>query len=178
MIFPDIKTPLVWLLGAAAVVAGAWGVERHVALQAERGAHQKTIAQHAQQERDRERIAREDAQEVQRLQARHATTQQEVIHAFYQAQLARARRAPARAADDRSVWNLASAYAASRGRQAEGDSASCRSAKAGLREITPLLAEAYELAGEGEDLIAERDDELRLWIGIGANDRALTTPAR
>lgn len=161
------------LLLAASLGVGCMEKSRHDKTRVE-FAQFKTSA--AQQERGREQVAREDAQEVARLQARHAANQQELIHAFYEAQLVRARRAPTRAADNRSVWNLANHYAASRGREAEGDSASCRAAKAGLREITPLLAEAYELAGEGEDLIAERDDELHLWIGISGNDRALTAP--
>ncbi len=171
---PDLKTPLLWLLASAAVVAGGWGVQRHVALQAERAAHQKTIASHAAQEATRERVAREDAQEVSRLQARHAANQQELIHAFYARREKLAAADALRLAADRSVWNLANHYAASRGREAEGDSVSCRAAKAGLRSLTDLLAEGHELAGEGVSLLLQRDAELELWIGVGGNDRALT----
>lgn len=172
MKFLDIVHSWAWaLLVLACLAVGA--AERNGRL-TEKAAHLKTKADYAERETQRERIARIDQQEVARLQARHAATQQDHIHAFYQAQLDRARRAPARIADDRSVWNLARAYAASRGREAEGDSTSCRAAKAGLREVTDLLAEGHELAGQGAELIEERDAELKLWIGIGANDRALT----
>lgn len=143
-------------------------------LQAEQTAHAKTRLWHAQQETQRERAAREDGAEVRRLQNRHASRQQDLLHAYYQRQLSLARLAAADRSDDQRVRQSATTYAAHRGRETEGDSASCRAAKTDVGSLTALLVEGSELAGEGARLLRARDSELDLWYGIADNDRALT----
>lgn len=158
---------------AILVLAGVAGLQT-VRLADERAAHSKTKADYAEQETQRERAAREDGAEVRRLQNRHASRQQDLLHAHYKKLLELASRAAADRADDDSVRKSAEAYAADRGRQSDDDSPSCRAAKADVGTLTGLLVEGRELAGEGARIVRERDADIDLWYGIATNDRTLT----
>jgi hypothetical protein len=121
----------------------------------------------------RERAAREDALEVSRMQAKHASLQQESVHAFREQAAADARRAATDRADLDVLRDVVRTYAAGGG-EAQSDGATCRGERDRSQRLGALVGEALELQGEAESFIRQRDREVKFLKDVITNDRTLT----
>lgn len=131
----------------------------------------------ARDAQEREWVAREDALEVKRMQAKHASLQQETVHAFHKKAAAdRTREHGLRTELDR-LRDTVRDYAAG-GREADRDPDTCRSDRDRSRRLGELVQEALDIQGESESFIRQRDREVRLLKDLLSNDRALMTPVQ
>lgn len=170
------KLYAVALAAAIALCAGlgvAYGVE---ALHAGQLTTQlaQTKGQYQAETAARERVAREDAQEVARMGAKHASTQQEIVHAFHAQQGQEAARRAADSADLDLMRDVVRTYAAGGGSEGGSDTAACRDLGNRSQRLGGLVQEALGLSLESESFIRQRDREVTLLKGVITNDRTLT----
>lgn len=127
--------------------------------------------------KDRERIGREDANEVKRMQAKHASMQQENVHAFHAKEAADGRRERDLRTELDRLRDDVKKYAGGGG-EANRDPNTCRSDRDRSERLGAALEEALGLQGEAEIFIRKRDREVKLLKDTIGNDRALTPPAK
>lgn len=165
----DIVPGWVYALALAGVLSLA-GVQS-VRLSASQLEVAKLGKQMSDEKAERERVAREDAQEVARIQSRHAAMQQEISNA-------NSKRAADRAVTVRDIaadlqrLRTDIVEAARSGDEGAVDPAACRRDGDLSRQLSRDLAEALGLQGEAEAVIRQRDDEVRTLLDQIATDRA------
>lgn len=130
----------------------------------------------ANENAERERVARENAIEIKRMQEKHAAFQQEALHAFRKKAAADDQRAARDRADLRELRNIVRDYATGGEREAGGDPNTCRGERDRSGRLGGLVEEALELQGESESFIRQRDREVKLLKDLLGNDRNLLTP--
>lgn len=178
---PDVKTPLLWLLGVLLAAAVAGLIAQHLELANMRVKMAEAAATRATETAQRATLAAADEKQTAGAQAQHAIDQQEIAHELAQAKQALSLARAGRADVDRRMRDTAAQLAAARAQlQAGGDAAptgSCEHRHAAtfglLEEGHRLAAEGVELVGEGADLLAERDAEVKALAAQIQADRAL-----
>jgi hypothetical protein len=177
MSFIDLISKKVYAVVVAALLALVLALGASVAFLKVQVAHGETkyaqLQTKVESERaERERVARDDALEVKRMQAKHADMQQEGVHAFHVKEVADRDRDHAQR--DELAWlrNQIHTYA-SGGGEGEGDAAACRSERDRSRRVGADLEEALGLQGEAESFIRQRDREVKLLKDVITNDREL-----
>lgn len=180
---PDLKTPLLWLLGVLLLGALATAaVERTQVLKARVDAStaKKALSNEKldrQAENTRRALAAlEDLQRVLALQATHAKTQQENFDAYEKKLAALDGRRRAAAGDAERVRQQYAVYAARDRDQAATDPAACIRIADRSAILATLAAEGRELLSEGRLVVEQRDAEVGLLLHTIKNDRALATP--
>lgn len=176
MLLPDLKTPLLWLLGLGLVAAlGVAGIERSRAA----GARADLAAEkrsRAEENAARALVALSDLQRTVALVASHAKTQQENVDA-YEARLAKLDgRRRAIAADHDRVRQQFAAYVAGDREQAAADPAACQRLADRSAVLAAVAARSRELLQRGRLVVEGRDNEVQLLLGTVSNDRALLAP--
>ncbi|MDP9991951.1 cytidylate kinase [Variovorax boronicumulans] len=176
MIFPDLKTPLLWALGLALVAALATaGIERTRAAGARADLSTEKRAR-AEENTARALAALGDLQRTVALVAAHAKTQTENINA-YEARL--------KALDDRGrtvtaelgrVRKQYADFAARDREQASTDPAACQRVADRSAVLAAMAARSRELLERGRLVVEGRDNEVQLLLGTVKNDRALLAP--
>ena len=181
MIFDWLKAK-VWMLVAlaagAALAVAAWHLH---AAQAELATITVTLAterqKHAEETSARERVAREDAQEVARMQSLHASRQQEIQDAQLKQDRTRAAAAARLGADGDSMRGAIASYtAAGGGGEAQGDTAACVDLRNRTATLGELLRQADSLAEEFAGAAELHADQVRSLKEIVTNDRKLREP--
>lgn len=134
-------------------------------------------AERAQETNDRLRAALRESERVATLQLTHAATQQEIVDAYETRLKAVQDGRTADAADAQRVRRELAAFAARDREAARSDPAAAEHIADRSSKLAALLAEGYELAGEGRRVVEGRDAEVTLLLGLVRNDRALLAPA-
>ncbi|BEP70837.1 MULTISPECIES: hypothetical protein [unclassified Variovorax] len=182
-LLPDLKTPLLWVLGLGLVAALATaGIERTRAADA-RADLASEKRERAQEDSARYRVALTDALRSSEKMAAHAAAQQGLTHAL-------AQETAARIAAERSNGQLAAglrdAFTAFAARDREeaaahaagaGDSGDRPGAVDSLfGEAGELLARSADLQEEARSIVARRDSEVKALKAQVEADRALCAP--
>jgi len=173
---PDIKTPLLWVLGLGLVAALATaGIERTRAAGARADLASEKRSR-AEENTARALTALADLQRTVALVAAHAKTQTENVNA-YEARL--------KALDDRGrnvaaelgrVRKQYADYAARDREQAATDPAACQRIADRSAVLAAMAARGRELLERGRLVVEGRDNEVQLLLGTVKNDRALYAP--
>lgn len=173
---PDLKTPLLWVLGLglAAALATA-GIERTRAA----GARADLAAEkrsRAEENSARALAALADLQRTVALVASHAKTQQENVDA-YEARLENldGRRRAVTADRDRVRQQFA-AYVAGDREQAATDPIACQRLADRSTVLAAVAARSRELLERGRLVVEGRDNEVQFLLGTVSNDRKLLPP--
>ncbi|UVH54654.1 hypothetical protein NWF24_17560 [Variovorax paradoxus] len=173
---PDLKTPLLWVLGLGLVAALATaGIERTRAA----GARADLASEKADRAKDntaRAMAALADLQRVLALVANHAKTQQENVNAFETRLKVLADRGRAIAADRDRVRKQYDDFAARDRDQAATDPAACQRVADRSAVLAAMAARSRELLEGGRLLVEGRDNEVQLLLDTVSNDRALFAP--
>ncbi|WP_418145456.1 hypothetical protein ABL850_14690 [Variovorax paradoxus] len=173
---PDLKTPLLWVLGLGLVAALATaGIERTRAAGAR--------ADLAKEQRDRavDNTARalaalKDLERTVALVAAHARAQQENLNAYEsKLETLEGRRRAAAGAAERMRQQFAD-YAARDRDQAATDPAACQRVADRSAILAAMAARSRELLERGRLVVEGRDNEVQLLLGTVTNDRALLAP--
>lgn len=147
----------------ALVIAGL--LAHGVVLEVERDSAHNTInemtARAATEQAQRERVARVDAEQVARVQFRHAELTQEKTNENAKREAARLAADRQLADDNQRLRSDIHAYAASGRQEVAADAATCRRDADRARQLGADLEEAVGLQGEAEGFIRQRDDEVR-----------------
>ncbi len=172
---PDLRTPLLWVLGLGLVVALATsGIERMRAA----GARAELAAE--QRDRAKESTGRAlavlaDLQRTVALVAAHAMTQKENVD-VYEIRLeelaARGRNVVAELGRVRKQY---ADYAARDREQASNDPATCIRIADRSAVLAAMAARSRELLERGRLVVERRDDEVQLLLSTVKNDRSLLT---
>ncbi|WP_157755076.1 hypothetical protein [Variovorax boronicumulans] len=180
---PDIRTPLLWLLGVGLIAAlGVAGIERTRAAGA-RAALATEKRSRAQEDADRYRVALADALRSSEKMAAHAAAQQGLTHAL-------AQETSARIAAERSNGQLAAglrdAFAAFAARDREEAAAHAAGPRdSGDRpgaidslfgEAGELLARSADLQEEARSIVTRRDSEVKALKAQVEADRGFCVP--
>lgn len=167
---------LVLLAAVLAVLTGALCVQT-VRLAGVRTGLATEQRDRAQETSERNRVALRESERVAALQLTHATNQQEIVDA-YETRLRTVQDGrTADAADAQRVRRELAAFAARDREAARSDPAAAEHIADRSSKLAALLAEGYELAGEGRRVVEGRDAEVTLLLGFVRNDRALLAPA-
>ena len=173
VMLPDLRTPLLWLLGLGLVAAlGVAGIERA------RVAGARVDLAKEQRDRANDNTARalaalEDLERTVALVAAHAKTQQGNVDAYEGKLAALAKR---RDAADRDVERMRKQFAdfAARDRdQAASDPAACLRIADRSAVLGDLAARGRELLERGRLIVEGRDAEVSFLLSAVRNDRAL-----
>ena len=170
---PDLRTLLIWVLGAGLVVALITaGVERT------RSANAREDLAAEKADRAKENTARALAAlaEVQRLTglvAAHAKNQQENVHAFETRLQTLGARQRAVAADRDRLRKLYTDYAAHDRNQVGSDPSACQRVEDRSALLGAMAARSRELLERGRLIVEGRDNEVQLLLDTVKNDRAL-----
>ena len=173
---PDLKTPLLWVLGLALTAALATaGIERTRAAGA-RADLASEKADRAKENTARATAALADLQRVVALVANHAKTQQENVNAFESRLKVLADRSRTVAAGRDRLRKQYADFVARDRDQAAADPAACQRV-ADRSEVLAAMAERSRELLEGGRLVVEgRDNEVQLLLDTVKNDRALLAP--
>jgi len=181
---PDLKTPMLWVLGALLLGALATAaVERTQVLKAraEVSAAKNALSDEKldrQAENTRRALAAfDDLQRVIAMQVAHAKAQQEYVNAYEKklAVLDGLRRTAA--VDAERLRKQFTAFAARDRDEATSDPAACQRVADRSAVLGSLAARGAELLRSGRIIVEQRDAEVALLLGIVGNDRALMAPA-
>jgi hypothetical protein len=176
MMLPDLKTPLLWILGLALVAALATaGIERTRAA----GARADLAAEKA--DRAKENTARalaalKDLQRTVSLVASHAKVQQENINAFESRLEVLAAHGRNVASDRDRLRKQYTAFAARDRDQTSSDPAACHRVADRSEVLAAMAARSRELLERGRLVVEGRDNEVQLLLGTVTNDRVLLAP--
>jgi hypothetical protein len=180
---PDLKTPMLWVLGALLLGALATAaVERTQALEARAdvSAAKKALSDEKldrQAENTRRALAAlDDLQRVLALQAAHVKTQPENFDAYEKKLAVLDGRRRAAAGDAERLRKQFADYAARDRGQAASDPAACIRIADRSAVLATLAAEGRELLYEGRLVVEQRDAEVEVLLGTVKNDRALMEP--
>lgn len=154
----DIIPGCVW--AALLALVFAFGTVTSFQLAHARTEHATLVADVARAAAQSERVAREDAERVARVQSQHAITQQEKSDEQTKRDAARAARERALTADNQRLRDDI-LTAARGGREGQVDAATCGRDDDLAHQLGADLAEAVELQGEAEATIRKRDDEVK-----------------
>lgn len=176
VMLPDLKTPLLWVLGLGLVAAlAAAGVEHT------RVANAREDLADEQRDRAAENTARalaalKDLERTVALVAAHARAQQENVNA-YESKLVTldARRRAAAGAAERMRQQYA-AFAARDRSEATTDPAACQRVADRSAILAAMAARSRELLERGRLVVEGRDNEVQLLLGTVTTDRALLAP--
>ncbi|PLC06417.1 hypothetical protein CY658_05125 [Variovorax sp. RO1] len=173
---PDLKTPLLWVLGLGLVAALATaGIERTRAAGARADLATEKRSR-ADENTARALAALADLQRTVTLMASHAKTQQENVDA-YEARLAvLAGRGRTVAAELVRVREQYRTFAALDREQAVSDPAACQRVADRSGVLAAMAARSRELLERGRLIVEGRDNEVQLLLGTVKNDRALLGP--
>ena len=176
---PDLKTPMLWVLGALLLGALATAaVERTQVLEARAdvSAAKKALSDEKldrQAENTRRALAAfDDLQRVIAMQIAHAKVQQENVNA-YEKKLAVL---DGRRRDAERLRNQFTAFAARDRGEASSDPAACQRVADRSAVLGGLAARGAELLRSGRIIVEQRDAEVELLLGIVGNDRSLLRP--
>ena len=173
---PDLKTPLMWLLGLGLVAAlGVAGIERTRAAraQADLATEQRN---RAQENTGRALAALADLQRTVTLVAVHAKTQKENVDAYEARLEVLAGRGRTVAADLDRLRKQYADYAARDREQAATDPVACQRVADRSAVLAAMAARSRELLERGRLVVEGRDNEVQLLLGIVKNDRTLLAP--
>lgn len=178
MLLPDLKTPLLWVLGLGLVAALATaGIERTRAA----GARFDLAAERA--DRAKENTARAiaalaDLQRVFALVSAHAKDQQEKVDEFERAmQAVQTGRDTDRRDADRVRLQFAAYRARDRG-EPSTDPAACQRVKDRSEHLAGMAERGRELLARGRRLVEQRDAEVSVLLGVVRNDRQMLGPVQ
>ena len=180
---PDLKTPLLWMLGfgLAAALATA-GIERTQVLKAradvskaQKAVSDEKLGRQAENTR-RALAALEDLQRVLAMQAAHAKAQQENVNAYEKKLDTLDGRRRAAAGDAERVRQQFAAFAARDRDQAASDPAACQRLANRSAILGDLAARGAELLRSGRFIVEQRDAEVELLLSTISNDRKLSAP--
>ncbi|CAN7450503.1 hypothetical protein LJR099_003019 [Variovorax paradoxus] len=176
MILPDLKTPLLWVLGLGLVAALATaGIERTRAAGARTDLATEKRAR-AEENTARALAALADLQRTVALVAAHAQTQQENVDAYEKKLAVLDGRRRAAAGDDERMRKQFADFAARDRDQAASDPAACLRIANRSAVLGDLAARGAELLERGRIVVEGRDNEVQLLLGTVKNDRALLSP--
>lgn len=183
MLVPDLKTPMLYVLGFLLVGALATaGIERtrvHKA-KAETSQAKADLAaeklSRAQENTARSQAALDDITRIGDLERTHASTQQETVHAYESKLKTLVARGAADADYRRRMSGQFAASAASDRQEARGDAAACERIADRSQVVAGLADEGVELLIEGRSIVEARDAEVGLLLDTIRNDRALLAP--
>jgi hypothetical protein len=173
VIFPDLKTPLLWALALGLVAALATaGIERTRAA----GARADLAAE--QRDRVKENTARAlavvaDLQRTVALVAAHAKTQKENVDAYETRLENLAGRGRTVAAELGRVRKQYADYVARDREQASTDPAACQRVADRSAVLAAMAARSRELLDRGRLVVEGRDNEVQLLLRTVTNDRVL-----
>jgi hypothetical protein len=174
---PDLKIPLLWVLGLALMAALATaGIERTRAA----GARADLAADRADRAKEntiRALAALADLQRVVALVAAHAKTQQENVDGFENRLVVLADRGRAVAAELGRMRKQYADFAARDRDQAGSDPAACQRVADRSAVLAAMAARSRELLERGRLVVEGRDNEVQLLLGTVNNDRSLLRPA-
>lgn len=174
---PDLKTPLLWVLGLGFVAALATaGIERTRAAAARADLATEKRAR-AEENTVRALAALADLQRTVGLMASHAQTQQENVNAYETKLAVLDGRRRAAAGDAERVRKQYAAYATRDREQAATDPAACLRVADRSAVLAAVAARSRELLDRGRLVVEGRDNEVQLLLGTVRNDRALLAPA-
>lgn len=170
---PDLKTPLLWVLGLGLVAALATaGVERTRTADAR--------ADLANEQRDRAAdntrralAALEDLQRVLAMQAAHAKAQKENVDAYEKKLAVLDGRRRAAAGDAERMRKQFADFAARDRDQAASDPVACQRIADRSAVLAGLAARGRELLERGRLVVEGRDAEVSLLVSSVRNDRTL-----
>jgi chromosome segregation ATPase len=173
---PDLKTPLLWVLGLGLVAALATaGIERTRAAEA-RADLASEKADRAKENTARALAALADLQRIVALMASHAQTQQENVNAFEnRLKTLDDRRRTVTAERDR-LRKQYDDFAARDRDQATSDPAACQRVADRSAVLAAMAARSRELLEGGRLVVEGRDNEVQLLLDTVSNDRALFAP--
>jgi len=173
MMLPDLKTPLLWVLGLALVAALATaGIERTRAAGA-RADLAAEKADRAQENTARALAALADLQRVVALVASHAKIQQENVNVYESRLAVLAGRGRAVAAERDGVRKQYADYVARDRDQASSDPAACQRLADRSAVLAAMAARSRELLERGRLIVEGRDNEVQLLLNTVKNDRDL-----
>ena len=176
MIFPDFKTPLLWVLGLGFVAALATaGIERTRAA----GARADLAAEkrsRAEENAARALAALGDLQRTVALVASHAKAQKENVDAYEARLKALDGRGRTLTAELGRVRQQYAAFAARDRGQAASDPAACQRVADRSAILAAMAARSRELLERGRLVVEGRDNEVQLLLGTVKNDRGLIAP--
>lgn len=176
MIFPGLKTPLLWVLGLGLVAALATaGIERTRAAGA-RADLATEKADRAKENTARALAALKDLQRTVVLMATHAKTQQENVDAYETKLAVLDGRRRAAAGDAERLRKQYAAYASRDRDQAVGDPVACQRVADRSAVLAAMAARSRELLERGRLVVEGRDNEVQLLLGTVKNDRSLLAP--
>lgn len=176
MIVPDLKTPLLWVLGLGLVTALATaGIERTRAAGARADLAAEKRAR-AEENTARALAALADLQRTVVLMASHAKTQQENVDAYETRLAALAGRGRAVAAELGRMRKQYADFAARDREQAVSDPVACQRVADRSAILAAMAARSRELLERGRLVVEGRDNEVQLLLGTVKNDRALLAP--
>lgn len=185
MLIPDLKTPLLYVLGVLLVGALATaGIERTRVYKAKADlATAKTELAAEKLSRSQENTARtqaalDDATRIGDLERTHASTQQETVNVYETKLKTLAARGAADADYRRRMSGQFAAGAASDRQEARGDAAACERVADRSQNVADLADEGIELLIEGRSIVEARDAEVGLLMDTIRNDRALLASPR
>lgn len=173
---PDLKTPLLWVLGLGLVAALATaGVERTRAAGARADLAAERRAR-AEENTARALAALADLQRTVALVAAHAQTQQENVDAYEKKLAVLDGRRRAAAGDAERVRQQYAAFSARDRDQAASDPAACQRVADRSAILAAMAARGRELLERGRLVVEGRDNEVQLLLGTVKNDRGLLAP--
>ncbi|WPH22331.1 hypothetical protein [Variovorax paradoxus] len=173
---PDLKTPLLWVLGLGLVAALATaGVERT------RTADARTDLAEEQRDRATDNTRRalaalEDLQRVLAIQAAHAKAQNENVDAYEKKLAVLDGRRRAAAGDAERMRQQFAAFAARDRDQTTSDPATCQRVADRSAVLAGVAARGRELLERGRLVVEQRDAEVEVLLHVVGNDRALVGP--
>ncbi|MGO4608491.1 hypothetical protein AB4142_19345 [Variovorax sp. 2RAF20] len=180
---PDLKTPMLWVLGALLLGAlAAAAVERTQVLEARAdvSAAKKALSDEKldrQAENTRRALAAlDDLQRVIAMQVAHAKAQQENVNAYEKKLAALDSRRRAAASDAERMREQFTAFASRDRDEASSDPAACQRVADRSAVLAAMAARSRELLERGRLVVEGRDNEVQLLLGTVTNDRTLLAP--
>ena len=177
---PDLRTPLLWLLGIGLVAAlGVAGIERMQVLKArvdmskaQKAVSDEKLARQAENTR-RALAALDDLQRVVAMQAAHAKAQKENVDAYEKKLAVLDGRRRAAAGDAERMRQQFAAFAARDRDQAASDPVAGQRIADRSAVLAGLAARGRELLERGRLVVEGRDAEVSLLVSSVRNDRTL-----
>jgi len=177
---PDLRTPLLWVLGIGLVAAlGVAGIERTQVLKAtaEVTKAQKAVSDeklNRQAENTRRALAAlEHLQRVLAMQAAHAKAQKENVDAYEKKLAVLDGRRRAAAGDAERMRQQFAAFAARDRGEAASDPAACQRLADRSAVLGELAARGAELLRSGRIIVEQRNAEVEVLLDMIGNDRRL-----
>lgn len=165
------------LIGAVVALLAFGGVQSYRLNSAEKTLAESSLAR-VLEDAERERLARADEDQTDKIEAVHTAKQIEKEQEFNaKTKVLEEQR---RIAVDNAKWLqfYYTQYAARTDPKAGSDGATCSFYKDRLEKLATLAAEGGQLLGEGKLLIIERDEQVEYLKDMVLNDRTLTSPEK